>query len=289
MYLFALLAKHETLRELEWGMLMFRALVEQVMETMPRPFRQLRSLICNATDAALVVLLPCLPHLEVLSFRLDTAPPRPRRTVGLRILPSLAQCPNLRVFKLSTSSDNNMHIPLQGILDFARACNQLEQLEIDRGYFYNITIPEITDSHFETLVSQLPGLRKLDLKLCFEASLSTRSLFSLGAHCPGLEELNLGGVFDLSLLGSTDRVLFPNLQKTILGHVGSRSNGSSADKCAMMMYYHAPKSSLSVRHGVIFGAAVEMAHRTLCETPHVFLLEQALKNIGKLKERIEQY
>ena len=165
MYLFALLAKHETLKELEWGIPIFRALVEQVMETMPRPFRQLRNLICKATDAALVVLLPSLPHLEVLHLilRLDTAPPRPRITVRLSIFPSLAQCTNLRVFKLSGSTDNEMHTPLQEILDFAGACNQLEQLEIDAGPFYTITIPGITDSHFETLVSQLPGLRKLDL------------------------------------------------------------------------------------------------------------------------------
>ena len=290
MYLFALLAKHETLKELEWGMLMFRALVEQVMETMPHPFRQLRNLICKATDTALVVLLPRLPHLEVLDVRLvDTAPHIPRGCVGLNILPSLAQCTNLRVFKLSASFDNRIRIPLQGILDFARACNRLEQLEIDRGPFYHITIPGITDFHFETLVSQLPGLRKLYLKLSFDATLSTRSLFSLGAHCPGLEKLDLGGVFDLSLLGSTNRVLFPNLRETMLGHVDCGSESSSADRCAIMMYYHAPKSTFSVWHSDQFGAAVEKAHMRLCEKPHVFLLEQALENIGKLKDRVEQY
>ena len=291
MYLFALLAKHEMLRELEWGMLIFRALVEQVVETMPRPFRQLRNLICKATDAALVVLLPSLPHLEVLQLGLwlDTAPPRPRCTARMSIFPSLAQCTNLQIFKLSTSSDNEMHISLQDFLDFASACNQLEQLEIDAGPVYNITIPGITDAHFEILVSQLPGLRKLNLKLRFDVPLSTRSLFSLGAHCPGLEELVLGGVFDLFLLGSTNRVLFPNLRETILGHVDSGSKDSSADRCAMMIYYHAPKSTFGVWHSDLFSAAVEEAHGKLCEKSHVFLLNQALENLGEFKDRLEWY
>ena len=236
------------------------ALVEEVMKTTPRPFHQLRYLDCHATEMALVGLLPRLLDLEVLHLRLDTAPTRRSFTVGLSILPSLTKCTNLRVFQLSTSSDNEMHIPVQGILDFARACNQLEQLDLDGGsHSCDITIPGITDSHFEALVSQLPRLRILNLKLSFEASLSTRSLLSLGAHCPDLEELDLGGVFDLSLLGSTDRVLFPNLRKTMLGHVDSSSESSSADTCAIMMYYHAPESTFIVRHSDLFGKAVKEA------------------------------
>ena len=291
MYLFTLLAKHKTLREIEWGILMFRALVEQLIETMPRPFRQLRNLICKATDAALVVLLPSLPHLEVLHLDLwlDMEDPISRCTVRPSIFPSLAQCTNLRVFKLSVSSDSEMHIPLQYFLDFAGACNQLEQLEIAAGPVYNITIPGITDSHFETLVSQLPRLRKLDLILRFDVPLSTRSLFSLSAHCPGLEELVLGGFFDVSLLGSTDRVLFPNLREMILRHVDPGSKDSSADRCAMMIYYHAPKSIFGVWHSDLFSAAVEEAHGKLCEEPHVFLLNHALKNLVEFKNRLEWY
>lgn len=282
MYFFALLAKHKRLRELVWGMPMFQALVEPVMETIPRPFRQLRNLKCNATEQALVVLLPRLPHLDVLNVQLNNQPLSD--IVGQSIFPSLAQCTNLRVCKLSASSDSKMYIPLQGFLDFARACNQLEQLEIERGLDYNITIPGITDSHFETLVAQLPRLRKLDLKLGPEVSLSTRSLFSLGAHCPGLEELTLGGGFDLSLLGSTDRVLFLNLREMILRHVDSSSEKSSANRCATMIYYHAPNSILSVWDLDLLGTAVLRAHMKLCENPHVFL-----ENIGKLKDRVEQY
>lgn len=259
-------------------MLMFPALVEKAMETTPHPFHQLRNLDCHATDTALEGLLPHLLNLKVLNLRLDTAPSRPRGTVRLSILPSLARCTNLRVFKLSASSDNVVHIPLQEILGFARACNQLEQLKLDGGFFDKITIPGITDSHFETLVSQLPRLRKL--KLGFEASLSTRSLFSLGAHCPALKELDLGGVFDLSLHGSTVRVLFPSLRKTTLARVESKRNGSSAADCAMTMHYYAPKSTFSIRHSDLFGTAVQEAHRRLSEEPHVLALTRFLRNKG---------
>ncbi len=289
MYLFALLAKHATLRELKWRMLMFRALVEEVTKTTPRPFRQLRNLECHATDTAMVALLPRLSNLEVLDLSMDIESPRSRYIMDLSILPSLAQCTNLRVFNLSACSYTGVHIPLQDILDFASACNQLEQLEINAGLLnYDIRIPGFSDSHFEVLVSQLPCLRKLEFRLGLKEELSTQSLFSLGAHCPYLEELDLGGVFDLSLLGSTDRVLFPSLRETILRNVESRS-GSSADTCATMMYYHAPKSYLGVMHSDKFGAAVEDAHRSLREKPHVFLLNRALKNLGELKDRIDQH
>ena len=284
MYLFALLAKHATLRELKWRMLMFRALVEGVTKATPRPFRQLRNLDCHATDMAIGTLLPRLPDLEVLNLWLDLESPRSGDIVNLS-LPSVAQCTNLRVFKVHTNTYNDLYITLQELLDFASVCNQLEQLEIGDGLFYDIRIPGFADSHFEVLVSQLPSLRKLRLKLY--GFLSTQSLFSLGAHCPCLEELDLGGAFDLSLLGNTDRVLFPNLRETILREVESRS-GWSADTCAMMMYYHAPKSYLGVMHSDELGTAVEKAHSSLREKPHVFLLNQALMNLGKLKNRIEQ-
>ena len=287
MYLFALLAQHATLRELKWRMLMSRGLVEKVTKTTLRPFRQLRNLDCHATDTAMIALLPRLPDLEVLNLWLDIELPRSEYIMDLSILPSVAQCTNLRVLKISASSYIEVHIPLQEILDFASACNQLQQLEIKTGGFYNIRVPGFTDSHFEVLVSQLPGLRKLELRLGLDESLSTQSLFSLGAHCPCLEELDLGGVFDLSLLRSTDHVLFPNLRETILRKVESRS-GSSADTCATMMYYHAPKSYLGVMHSDKFGVTVEEAHRSLRERPHVFLLDNALKNLGGLKDRIEQ-
>ena len=286
MYLFALLAKHATLRELKWRMLMFRALVEEVTKTTTRPFCQLRNLDCHATDMAMVSLLPHLPDLKILSLDIDL--PRSRYGIDLSILPSIAHCTNLRALKLSISSAcNEVRIPLQEILDFTSACNQLEQLEISTGLSYLIEIPGFTDSHFEILVSQLPNLRKLELRLGLKELISTQSLLSLGAHCPCLEELDLGGVFDLSLLGITNRVLFPNLRETILRKVESNS-GSSADTCATMMYYHAPKSYLGVMHSDEFGTAVEKAHRSLCEKPHVFLLNQALKNLGKLKDCIEQ-
>ena len=286
MYLFSLLAKHATLKELKWGMLMFRALVEEVAKTTPRPFRQLRNLDCHATETALVTLLPRLPDLEVLDLCLDSQSSRFEYTMELKILPSVAQCTNLRVFKLYVSAFAEVYIPLQEILDFTGACNQLEQLEISAVSSYIIRIPGFTDSHFEVLVSQLPGLRKLELSLGLKELLSTQSLFSLGAHCPCLEELDLGGVFDLSLLGSTDRVLFPSLRQAILRNVESGS-GSSANTCATMMYYHAPKSYLGVMHSDTFGAAVEEAHRSLREKPHVFLLNQALENVGKLKDLLE--
>lgn len=233
----------------------------------------------------MVALLPRLPDLEVLDLWLDLESPRSRYIVYLNILPSVAQCTNLRVFKISTGLHTEVHIPLQEILDFASACNQLEHLEIGTGLFYDIKIPSFIDSHFEVLVSQLPGLCKLELKL--DGMLSTKSLFSLGAHCPCLEELDLGGVFDLSLLGSTDRVLFPCLRSTILRRVKS-DRGASSDTCATMMYYHAPKSYLGVMHSDEFGTAVEKAHSSLRENPHVFLLNQALGNLGRLKDRIEQ-
>ena len=289
MYLFALLAKHATLKELEWRMLMFPALVEGVTKTTPRPFRQLRNLDCHATDTAMIALLPRLPDLEVLDLRLDTEFPRARYPINLSILPSAAQCTNLRVFKLYASSEIQVYIPPQELLDFTGACNQLEQLGIsaETSYHLNLRIPGFTDSHFEVLVSQLPGLRKLNLEHGLDELLSAQSLLSLGAHCPWLEELNLGGVFDLSLLRSTDRVLFPNLRKTILWKFESRS-GSSADTCAIMMYYHAPKSYLRVMYTDIFGQAVEEAHTSLREKPHVFLLNRALKNLGELKNRIER-
>ncbi len=287
MYLFALLAKHAMLRELKWRMLISRALVEEVMKTTARPFPQLLNLDCHATDTAMVALLPCLPYLEVLDLWLDMDSPRSRYTMELSILPSIAQCTNLRILIFSTSSYSEVYIPCQDLLDFTGACTRLEQLEISPGSFYNIKIPGFTDSHFDVLVSQLPVLRKLDLRLGLDVLLSTRSLFSLGAHCPCLEELDLGGGFDLSLLGSTDRVLFPNLRETILRNVESKSD-SSADTCATMMYYHAPKSYLGVMHSDKFGAAVEEAHRSLRKQPHVFLLNQALTNVGELKNRIEQ-
>ena len=286
MYLFALLAKASTLRELKWGMLIFRALVEKVTKTTPRPFRQLRNLDCHATDTAMVALLPSLPDLEVLDLRLTSESPGFRYNMDLDILPSVAQCTNLRVFKLYASSCTEVYIPLQEILDFTGTCNQLEQLEISAGDSYSLRIPGFTDSHFEVLVSQLPGLRKLELRLGLKELLSTRSLISLGAHCPCLEELDLGGVFDLSLLGSTDRVLFPSLRQAILRNVESGS-GLSANTFATMMYYHAPKSYLGVMHSDKFGAAVEEAHRSLREKPHVFLLNQALENVGKLKDLLE--
>ena len=286
MYLFALLARHATLRELKWRMLMFQELIKEVTKTTPHPFRQLRHLDCHATDMAMVALLPYLADLEVLDLWLDNEPFRSEYLLNLSILPSVAQCTNLRAFKL-TASSCEVHIPLQDILYFTGACNQLEELEISAGSSYTIRIPGFTDSHFEVLVSQLPGLRKLNLRLQLHGPLSTKSLLSLGAHCPCLEELDLGGVFDLSLLGSTDRVLFPCLRDTILRNVES-SSGSSADTCAAMMYYHAPKSYLGVMHSDKFGAAVEEGHRSLREEPHVFLLNQALKNMGRLKDRIEQ-
>ena len=286
MYFFTLLAKHATLRGLKWRTLVFQALVEEIMKTTPQPFRQLRHLDCHATDMAMVAFLPRLLDLEVLNLWLDNEASRSGYLLYLSILPSVAQCTNLRAFNLAASSCE-VHIPLQDILYFTGACNQLEELEISAGSSYTIRIPGFTDSHFEVLVSQLPGLRKLNLRLQLHGPLSAKSLLSLGAHCPCLEELDLGGVFDLSLLGSTDRVLFPCLRHTILRNVES-SSGSSADTCAAMMYYHAPKSYLGVMHSDKFGAAVEEGHRSLREEPHVLLLKQALKNIGKLKDRTEQ-
>ena len=275
-YLFALLAKHGMLKELKWDMLMVPALVEKAMETTPRPFHQIRNLDCHATNTALLGLLPCLLNLEVLVLRLYTEPSRPRAMVRLNILPSLARCTKLQAFKLSASSANTVHIPLQAILDFARASKQLEQLELDGENFENIRVPGITDSDFDSLVSQLPGLRKLGLRLSLNASLSTRSLFSLGARCRALEEFNLGGVFDLSLHGGIGRVLFPNLRKATLGCVNCESNGSSAHDCAMKMLYYAPKSTLKVRHTDTFGASVHEAHRRLLES-------------RQFNDRLEQY
>ena len=273
-YLFALFAKHGMLKELKWGMLMLPALVEKAMETTPRPFHQLRNLDCHATNTALLGLLPALLNLEVLVLRLDTS--TPRAMVRLNILPSLARCTNLRAFKLSASPAHTVHIPLQAILDFACASNQLEQLELNGGDFDNIRVPGITDSHFDTMVSQLPGLRKLGLRPGLATSLSMRSLFSLGARCRALEELDLGGVFDLSLHGSIGRVLFPNLRKATLGRINSEGNGSSAHDCAVMMLYYAPKSTLKVRHDDVFGASVHEAHRRLLES-------------REFNDRLEQY
>ena len=256
------------------------------MKTTTRPFCQLRNLDCHATDTAMVSLLPHLPDLKIL--RLDIKLPRSRYGNDLDILPSIAHCTNLRALKLSISSAcNEVRIPLRDILDFTSTCNQVEQLEISAGLSWLIEIPGFTNSHFEVLVSQLPNLRKLELRLGLRNLISTQSLLSLGAHCHCLEELYLGGIFDLSLLGITDRVLFPNLRETILRKVESRS-GSSADTCAMMMYYHAPKSYLGVMHSDAFGTAVEKAHWSLSQKPHVFLLNQALKNLGKLTNCIEQ-
>ena len=284
-YLFALLAKHATLRELKWPILMFRALVEEATKATPCPFRQLRNLDCRATDTAMVALLPCLPYLEVLDLWLDMESPRSTYSMKLSILPSIAQCTNLRVFKFSASSDKEVFIPCQELLDFTGACTRLEELEIGSGWLDQIRILGFTDAHFDVLVSQLPGLRQLSLRPGFDELLSTRSLFSLGAHCPCLEELELGGVFDLSLLGSTDCILFPSLRYMVLRKVESRS-GSSADTCATMMYYHAPKSYLGVIYTDEFGAAVENAYRSLRKEPHAFLLNQALKKLGVLKDRI---
>ena len=265
-YLFALLAKHGPLKELKWGMLMLPALVEKAMEITPRPFHQIRHLDCHATNTALSGLLPCLLNLEVLIVRLYASPSRPRAMVRLNILPSLARCTKLRAFKLSASPAHTVLIPLQAILDFARASNQLEQLELDGGNFENVRVSDITDSHLDTMVSQLPGLRKLVFKPDLMTSISTRSLFSLSARCRALEELDLGGVFDLSLHGSLGRVLLPNLRKATLGRINGDGNGTSAHDCAVMMLYYAPKSTLKVRHTDVFGASVHEAHRRLFKT-----------------------
>ena len=71
-------------------------------------------------------------------------------------------------------------------------------------------------------------------------ALSIEGLTELGQHCPDSEELVLTRSFDLSLLGSADQVLFPELSEIVA--VGARKvDHASPDLYAATLYHHTPQ------------------------------------------------
>lgn len=178
-------------------------MVKEVERNTSRPFAQLKGLYCKAD---LDEISPSWHHVHSLESLTITATGK-RGTMA-----SISNCHNLR--KLVIYANRVSRVYGEELVALAQGCCQLQRLQIEADCIDTEAI-DLTDAHMEIMASALHDLRLLYLLV--NCQLSSKSLISLGLHCPDLEKCKLGGRFDLSYLRSVDRVLFPKIRSLTLG------------------------------------------------------------------------
>lgn len=219
-YLFGLLASHAPLQDLDWKMLLTQDIIKVAEEDNTAPFRNLVHLDVHANSKGIEAFLSHLRNLKALDLHLDDDL-RFHTPLPSTVLSSVSLCGSLRKLNF-ICSDDYVLVPLE-LMTLACGCSQLESLII-RNTSILCDATAITDTILEQVVYLLPCLRNLELET--HGPLSTRSLIALGQHCPDLEKLEIGGIFDLSVLTTMDNVLFPNLNNLHLQRLKYWENSS---------------------------------------------------------------
>ena len=196
-------------------------------------------------DSGVAAVSHCI-HLTSLSIKMQCR--RPTAT-SKALLIIAKQCTELRTFSIVTN------------IDGARLKNEANS----------------SFTQLEELTKSLPNL--VDFKYALDNSFSVWSLITLGKHCPNLTSFSACGFIELKYLGANGPQLLPKLENLEMSGQGS-VNGSSVDKVAEDLAYHAPnlirfynsadtKWSDDVREKVEKRRAVKEIRIRTGEPPHI--------------------
>lgn len=209
--------------------------VERAKATNPQSFAGLRALECHGPPTVILSLITYLKDLQSLDMTLapDTAYVAWYFILGQDIVSVVSKCHNLKSFRLYLVDSLSTRMVASQLIELAQACLQLQSLEIEVKY---LKLDNFDDAQFNAILPHLPNLRKLNMKM---TNISGQSLVSLGTHCPQLEGCELGGEFDLSMLRTSNRVLFPKLHTLLLTKF-AHGKSPSPEAWAAILFYHAP-------------------------------------------------
>ena len=217
-------ARHPHLVSIWSSPLMTSDLITTILDAVPKPFRLLTRLQCNADSNAFIQLIPHILNLKTLRLTL------PKQSAA--ILSELSQLTQLQRLRVFGPMVNDPH----SILTLAERCPHLIELSICSSGEEPVEIDDTLIDHLARLSPQI-----CDLQLCIRSRLSTRSLRSLGTNCRRLSACWLEGGINLLDLDIDGPLLFPILEELSLYDMYGRDWRPNTSKGLIpIMDHHMP-------------------------------------------------
>ena len=191
----------------------------------PCPFSHLHILECRGTQRSLAELLPHLQKLKILHICLLAK--------SENMLQYLAPLQDLRYIKIVFT--NECRIAPDALVEVARQCKQLEELDISRHTFFPQGL--CADADIARFASFLPQLKELRIET--EHNLTAKLLLNLGLSCPELTYLELNSARFIGLPWYTSTRLFPHVENLSLKLVGEV--GPSEERFIDFVHWHFPR------------------------------------------------